>query len=213
MSSKVVYCIMIYGDRMKKNINILEYVEKYKYKYGISYAQEGGKLVKVLSIITGVVWIYSFFMLALSILSFALNFSAGALEYSDLSNVFITTIICAVTMVIAAVLFVCKQKIAFCIVTIAIQPFIVLAYEPISVYGMGYVAGFYWKYAVPAILLVLFSAILLFILIRAKVKTNKLYNMLVDGLYKQYGTRDGEKLTDAEWQEFLSNYNPYKQII
>lgn len=197
---------------MKKNPNILEYLEKYKYKYGISYAQEGGKLVKTLSIITIILWVYSFFMLALTILSFSLNFSIGKTSYAEMGNVFITTIVCSVAMLAAAVLFFCKQKIVACIVFIVAETFVVLTYEPISVYGMGYVAGFYWKYAVPAILLVLFAAILLFILIRARVKTNKLYNMLVEGLYKQYGTRDGEKLTDAEWQEFLTQYNPYKQI-
>ncbi|MBQ8740650.1 MAG: hypothetical protein IJY79_03770 [Clostridia bacterium] len=198
---------------MKKNANILEYVEKYKYKYGISYAVDGGKLVKTLGVLTGIVWVYLFFMLALSILSFALNFSAGVLNYSDLSSVFITTIVCAVVMIAAAALFVCKQKIAGCIVAIAVQPFIVLAYAPISVYGVGYLPSFYWKFAVPAALLILFAAVLLFVLIRARVKTNKLYSMLVEGLYKQYGTRDSEKLTDSEWDEFLTNYNPYKQVL
>ena len=37
---------------MKKNANILEYVEKYKYKYGISYAVDGGKLVNTLSVLS-----------------------------------------------------------------------------------------------------------------------------------------------------------------
>ncbi len=203
---------MIFGDYMKKNANILDYVEKYKYKYGIKYAQEGGALVKHLSVYTSIVWVYSFFVLVLSILSFAMNFAAGTLDYSHLSNVFITTIVCAVAMIIAAVFFVCKQKIIGLIVAIVTQPLIVLAYEPISVYGMGYLPSFYWKFLVPAIVFVIFAAFLLVVLIRAKVKTNMLYNMLVEGLYKQYGTRDGEKLTDNEWDEFLTNYNPYKQI-
>ncbi len=197
---------------MKKNTNILEYVEKYKYKYGISYAVDGGKLVKHLSVITGIIWVYSFFILVLSILSFGLNFGAGALNYNDFSNVFITTIVYAVVMIIAAALFVCKQKIIGLSLAIITQPFIVLTYESISVYGLGYIASFYWKFLIPAILFILFSAFLLIVLIRAVIKTNRIYNMLVDGLYKQYGTRNGEKLTDSEWNEFLSNYNPYKQI-
>ena len=44
---------------MKKQANILEYVEKYKYKYGISYADENSNLVKKLSVVTSLVWIYS----------------------------------------------------------------------------------------------------------------------------------------------------------
>ena len=197
---------------MKKSTNILEYVEKYKYKYGISYAVDGGKLVKGLTTATSIVWVYSFIMLALSILSFAMNFQGGRLDYNKLSNVFITTIVCTVAMVAAAILFICKQKIIGLAAAIITQPFIVLAYEPISVYGIGYVAGFYWKYLVPAIVFVLFATILLFVLIRAKVKTNKLYNMLVNGLYKQYGKKDGETLTEEQWNEFLTQYNSYKRI-
>lgn len=197
---------------MKKNTNILEYVEKYKYKYGISYAVDGGKLVKGLTTATSIVWVYSFIMLALSILSFAMNFQGGKLDYNKFSNVFITTIVCTVAMVAAAILFIYKQKIIGLAAAIITQPFIVLAYEPISVYGIGYVAGFYWKYLVPAIVFVLFAAILLFVLIRANVKTNKLYNMLVNGLYKQYGKKDGETLTEEQWNEFLTQYNPYKRI-
>lgn len=196
---------------MKKNQNIMEYVEKYKYKYGISYAAEGGKLVKTLSVILQLAWVYSFFMLMLSILSFGMNFKMGALDYSDFDNAFINTIICAVAMVVSAVLFVCKQKILACIIAFVTQPFVVLTYAPISVYGTTYTNNFYWKFVIPAALIIVFSALLAFVLIRASVKTNKLYNTLVDGLYAQYGTVDGEKLTEEQWQEFLTAYNPYKQ--
>ena len=205
-------CIIKNGDFMKKNSNILEYVEKYKYKYGISYAQEGGKLVKHLSVYTSIVWCYSFFILVLSILSFALNFAAGALDYSYLGNVFITTIVYAVCMISAAAFFVCKKKTIALIIAIITQHAIVLTYMPISAYGMGYLPSFYWKFLVPAIVFVLIASVLLIVLIRANVKTNRLYDMLVEGLYKQYGTRDGEKLSDSEWEEFLTNYNPYKQV-
>ena len=54
---------------MKKNANILECVEKYKYKYGISYAIDGGRLVSTLSVISYFVWIYTIFMTALFIIS------------------------------------------------------------------------------------------------------------------------------------------------
>lgn len=201
-----------FGDIMKKNANILDYVEKYKYKYGIKYAEDGGALVKHLGVYTGIVWVYSFFILALSILSFAMNFAAGVFSYSDFSNVFLTTVLCTALMITAAIFFVCKQKIIGLIIGIISQPIAVLNYMPISVYGAGYMPSFYWKFLVPAILFIIFAVFLLIVLIRAKVKTNKIYDMLVEGLYKQYGTRDGEKLTDDEWNEFLSNYNPYNQV-
>lgn len=197
---------------MKKNENILKYLEKYKYKYGISYAEENGKLAKFFSVAVSVLWVYSFFTSVLSILSFSLNFKVGTLEYTDFDSAFITTIVCAVVMIAAAALFVCNFKVAGCITAVITQPFTVLAYENISKYGTGYLAGFYWKYLIPAILITVFSALLLTVIIRARVKTNRLYNNLIDGLYKKYGTKDGQKLTDSEWEDFLSRYNPYKQI-
>ncbi len=198
---------------MKKNANILEYVEKYKYKYGISYADEKSRLVKTFTVIASLVWVYSLFMLTVAILSFIINFNVDKLHYEELGNIFYTTVVCAVVMIAAAVLFFCGRKIAGSIAVIIPQPFIILTHEPIFRYGLGHKAQFYWSYAVPSVLIVLIALCLLIVLIRARVKTNKLYNTILDGLYKQYGTRDGEKLSEDEWEEFLQKYNPYKPII
>ena len=107
---------------MKKNENILKYLEKYKYKYGISYAEENGKLAKFFSVAVSVLWVYSFFISVLSILSFSLNFKVGTLEYADFDSAFITTIVCAVVMIAAAALFVCNLKVAGCITAVITQP-------------------------------------------------------------------------------------------
>lgn len=197
---------------MKKNENILNYVEKYKYKYGIKYAEENGKLAKFFSVLVALFWAYDFFVLVLSILSFSLNFKVETLNYQDFDNVFITTIVCAVTMICAAVLFVCGLKVSGCVTAIVTQPFIVFAYESISRYGTGYILSFYIKHIIPTVSLTVFGILLIAVILRARIKTAKIYNSLVDGLYKQYGTKDGEKLNDDQWNEFLNNYNPYKQI-
>ncbi len=198
---------------MKKNANILEYVEKYKYKYGIKYAEDGGKLVKTLGVLTAIVWVYLFFMLALSIISNAINYS-NLPNFEDVfsKNALINTVISAVVMIIAAAFFVCKQKIIGCVIAIIIQPLIIFVYSVEWAYGLGYLTRFYVSFLAPSLLLIIFAAFLAIVLIRAKVKTNKIYNTLIEGLYKQYGTKDGEKLTDEQWNEFLTNYNPYKIV-
>lgn len=195
---------------MKKNENILKYVENYKKKYDIKFAEDGGKLVKTLSIIASVIWIYSFFWLTLSTLSFWLNFSTGALAYGDFKKVFWVTVASAVVMIAAAALFVCNKKIIGSVIAVIPQIAIILTYKPINVYGMGYRPKYYFAYLIPALLLILAVVCLCFVLIRAIVKNNKLYGKIVDELYKQHGTRDGEKLDEQQWQEFLANYNPYK---
>ena len=73
--------------------------------------------------------------------------------------------------------------------------------------------SFYWRHAVPAVILFGLSVWIMIVLIRAKIKTNKLYDMLVEGLYKQYGKNDGETLTETEWDEFLTQYNPHKPNV
>ncbi len=204
---------MFFGDFMKMNENILEYIEKYKYKYGISYAQDGGKLVNTISKIAYIVWIYTFFMTMLFVLSTCLMISVGQADFDYIANSFITICIGAVFMVVGAALYLCRQKIVGCAVTVISQPVMVVAFFHVTRDSAGFLnLSFYWRHAVPGAILLCLAVWVMIVLIRANVKTNKLYNMLVDGLYKQYGKKDGETLAEDEWEEFLAKYNPYKPI-
>lgn len=195
---------------MKKNQNILNYVDKYKEKYGIKYADNGSPLIKGLGVAAIIVWCYSLLILLTSVFSFILKFKSGIFAYTDFKSVFITTVACSVLMIISAVFYVVNKKVIASVVAIITQLAAVLTYMPISVYVDGYMASFYWKFAIPAALIILIAVAISFILIRAAIKTNKIYNSLVDGIYNQYGSKDGQKLSEKQWQEFLNNYNPYK---
>lgn len=197
---------------MKKNANILEYVEKYKNKYGIDYAKDGGGLVSTLSVISYIVWIYTFFMTALFIFSTCMMIGVGNADFDYIANSFITICIGTGVMILGAALYLCKQKILGAAATIVAQPVMVMAYFHITRDSAGFLnASFYWRHAVPAAILLCLAVWILVVLIREKIKTNKLYDMLVDGLYKQYGKKDGETLSEEDWQEFLTQYNPYKK--
>ena len=199
---------------MKKNDNILKYVERYKYKYGISYAQDGGRLVNTLSTISYLVWIYTFFMTTIFILSTSLMLKIGQAEFDYIANSFITICSGAVFMIIGAVLYLCRQKVFGCAVVAVAQPAMFMAYFHITRNSAGFLnPSFYWRHAVPAAILFCLVVWIFAILIMAKIKTNKLYNKLVDGLYKQYGRKDGDNLSETEWEEFLTNYNPYKPVM
>ena len=199
---------------MKKNANILECVEKYKYKYGISYAIDGGRLVSTLSVISYFVWIYTIFMTALFIISTSFMLSVGSADFNYIANSFSTICIGAAVMIAGAVLYLCKQKILGAAATIVAQPVMVMAYFHITRNSAGILnMSFYWRHAVPAVILFGLSVWIMIVLIRAKIKTNKLYDMLVEGLYKQYGKNDGETLTETEWDEFLTQYNPHKPNV
>lgn len=195
---------------MKKNANILLYLENYKKKYDIKYAEEGSKIVKIFSILSSIAWFYSFFFMAITVLSFKMNFNIGKLDYNSFKKVFWISVVCLILMAVAAAFFVCRKKIVGLIIAIIVQPVIVFAFKPLNVYGMGYRPKFYFGYVIPAVLTILICGIFLFLLIRAIVQNNNLYARIVDDLYKQHGTKNGEKLSEEEWQKFLTDYDPYK---
>ncbi len=202
-----------FGDFMKKNANILEYVEKYKYKYGISNVSDNKRIMNVLTVLGAICWCYAFFMAMIFIIGTSMQIKLGFVDFDFFKNSFYSIITGTVLMVASAVLLCCRQKLIACIVGIISQPVMVIAFSHLMRDPIGDLKlSFYWRHAIPAVLLVLFAVIILFFLLNGIVKDNKLYNMLVEGLYKQYGTRDGEKLTDDEWNEFLSNYKP-KTVI
>lgn len=205
---------------MKKNANILDYVEKYKYKYGISYANEGGKLVKSLYRVIKCFLIYIIVCLPIVEASLLFNaqkvakttqdFSFFSIHKSPYTAEFYIMFICFVLLI--ALLVVAKKRKMLAAAALLILPVIVWCFAVCTENqnGFGYKATFYFI-AIPAAVALLLVIALVIVLIRAKIKTDSIYNMIVEGLYKQYGVSDGEKLTEDEWIEFLSQYNPYKR--
>ena len=197
---------------MKKQANILEYVEKYKYKYGISYADEKSNLVKKLYKFIKLFTIFMIgfiFVFNLSLLFRAQteNFSFLAINNSAYATDFYVLLGCLVILI--ATLLLAKFNKLFLAIGIVVLPISVECFKGATTSNLTYMTTFYVG-AIPAYFAVLLIAALIFILIRVKIKTNRIYDMLVEGLYKQYGSKDGEKLTEAEWQEFLKQYNPKK---
>ncbi len=197
---------------MKKNQNILNYLEKYKKKHHIFYTDETSGAYKNLAICFKVAWIYSFAMLALSLLSSSLNYlniKKGGFYFPN--YVLVPTIIAAVIMLAVPILFKLKLKEIACVLALAIQPFLYFGYKKLWRYGLGYYTKFYWAIVVPAILVAVFSIILLAILLYGRYRKNQLYSEIISNLYRQYGTQDGKKLSASEWDEFLDNYSPETQ--
>ncbi len=195
---------------MKKNKNVLNYVEKYKNKYGIKYSIDGGKLVNALSAVCGVIFVYAFLMTLLFVLGTSLTTDFGNIK-SDFLNAFITICIAAAVALAGFVLNICRKKFLGSLFYAIAQPFTFLAFWHITRDSAGFLnVSFYWRHGVPAAVLFALSIWLIVLLVRAEIKTDKLYNRLLQALYIQYGTKDGEKLTEEQWQEFLNDYNPYK---
>lgn len=201
-----------FGDFMKKEANILDYVEKYKYKYGISYATEKSNIVKILY---RFITLFLIFMIGfILIFNLSLLFRAQGKDFSFLAinnSAYVTDyyVLLGCLVLLVATLILSKKSKYFTAIGLAVLPVSVECFKAATQRDLTYMTTFYVG-AIPAYFAVLLIAALIFILIRASLKTNRIYDMLVDGLYKQYGTKNGEKLTEDEWQEFLKSYNPKK---
>lgn len=199
---------------MKKQANILEYVEKYKYKYGISYADENSSLVKKLY---KFIKLFCAFMIGFIIIfNLSLLFSAQGEDFSFLAinnSAYATDfyVLLGCLALLVATLILSKKSKLFTAIGLVVLPVSVECFKAATATNLTYMTTFYVG-AIPAYVAVLLIAALLFILIRAKIKTNRIYDMLLDGLYKQYGSKEGEKLSEDEWQEFLKQYNPKKMF-
>lgn len=196
---------------MKKNKNILEYLEAYKEKNHLVYTDEKSKLYKYTGILFIVSCIYSL------IIMFALIFGWSYGLYRDYEfnkpNVpmLIVTSVIAVVMISSMLLFKFKLKNLASIAVIIAQITFVFTYKATALDGLNYRASFYWAFIIPAALISLLALVLLGVSLYSKYRTNKLYTEIIFILYKQYGKKDGVKLSDAEWEEFLDNYKPGKK--
>ena len=203
---------------MKKNVNILDYVEKYKYKYGISYLGENVKIIKWITALNILSVIYAFFWSLITILGTLIDLKSGESFTNGGKNSFISIIFCAAIMLIVLILYCVKQNFILKMVetiSLIITQFVsIVAFWHVTddVTGLHHITAFYWRHLIPSILVIIFSSLILGLVLSVRLKTNKLYNTIVDGLYKQYGKQDGETLTEAEWENFLTEYNPYKKI-
>ena len=165
--------------------------------------------MKFLFVITSVVWCYAFFMTMMFLLGMLGEFKFGGFDFNLYKNSYFSVLIGAVFMIAGAVLHTLKKDIIASILTIVSQPIMLFAYSYLMKDAAGQLSfSFYWRHAIPAAVLVLFCVIILAVIINGIVKDNKLYNKLLDGIYKQYGSQNGEKINEEQWQEFLSNYNP-----
>ncbi len=200
---------------MKYEANILKRVRQIEEKKGIYYARTDGKLYKTLKIVYVLVWAYTLFM--------NFMFAAGNMLLYHLNENVKRDMVPIITVAVAtAVLIAClvilrfKNKAwtnyTFGIANLLSCAVLFLTYmnimtDSLGLWGFNY--SFYWRHAVPLILLVILAVWLSVIALKADIKTNKLYKKTVENLYTQFNLSNGEEsLSEEDWEEFIKNYNP-----
>ena len=206
---------------MKKNENILNRLEQYKYKRGISYATTDGKLYKGLRIFTTLSFIYFIIFNLLFLLAELMMISLNNVKFSDVQGIVISVATCTVLIIAGYILNCTKFRLAGAILPLLPLIFNILVfYQAVSNasntsgvldtsnYIFNLPPFFYYRHLIPTVLLFVGFAFMAIIDIRARQKTNKLYRHLTESLYLQYKPEERSELTDEDWDNFLNNYNP-----
>ena len=209
--------------KLKKNPNILERLKIKEEKAGIRRLSVGsawGKTCKVVYIIS---FVYAFFIKLIYMLSTYFqasyvikntgyeNLTSHQLsQYADVKNSLLLVGI-ATTLLIASLVLLCKRIFVVALsintavtVTLCVH-FAFRMSETLETYGLA--SSYTYYHLVPLALLFVTGTVYCIIGIRNKVLEDKAYIAFVDRLYQNH-SKEIENLTDEEWEEFLSNYDP-----
>ena len=200
---------------MKKNKNILEKVESYKYKRGISFATAQGTLYKTFKIIATVAFVWFLVFNLLYILSGFLNLSD--VNTNEIKENLISIMCCTALLSFGFILNCTKlHLIGSLIIPLPLIYNILIFYQMISsvsnnsdvIDASNYILNmpplFYYRHLIPAFLLLICCIVMAIIDIRANIKNNKLYDHIASCLYKEQFSADAD-LSEEEWSKLIEN--------
>ncbi|MCQ2455601.1 MAG: hypothetical protein MJ090_05640 [Clostridia bacterium] len=199
---------------MKKYENILKRVEEVEYKLGISYAKTNGKLYKGMWILNLLAVIYLAIINAVVILSAVMNMRAGNKPIFSTQTLILIGLF-TITEIAGAVFTKKNLKIIGSALGIVSVPYLFFIFYKLC-YGFGQglfnlKTIFYIRHLPSLALIFLASAVMLFISLRERIRTNRDYKRILTNIYDNYKrekTNNGLQVSDEEWEEFITNYSP-----
>lgn len=201
---------------MKMQESVLRRVRTVEEKNGIKYAKTDGKLYKTLRVLYIITFAYTMAINLLFIAGMALVYG-GTDNFKNVANSLISVCVCTAVIIAGFVLSFFRFKLAAGIISIVPEIFLIPVFGSVmrdDLGFMGFTVSFFWRHFVPLALLVTLMTATTVIAVRAKFKTEKQYKSVTDNLYKLY-KQNGADITDAQWEEFLKNYDPtdYKKLF
>ncbi len=209
--------------KLKKNPNILERLRIKEEKAGITRLSVDSALGKTCKVVYIISFAYAMFIKLIYMLSTYFqasyvikntgyeNLSSLQLsQYADVKNSILLVGI-ATVLLIASLVLLCKRiftvslplNAAICI-TLCVH-FAFRMSDTLDTYGLA--SSYTYYHLVPLALLLIFGTVYCVIGIRHKVLEDKAYTAFVDRLYQNYSNQV-ENLSEEQWEEFLSNYDP-----
>lgn len=199
---------------MEYKYNLLKRVRQVEEKNGIKYAKTDGRLYGTLKVLYTIVFAYTLAINVLFILSNSIVYY-GNEKFNSVKVPLVTVTIATLLLIVAFVIMRFKNKVwSNCvsgITNLLVAVLLVLTFANLmedSTGLFGYVYSFYWRHAVPLLLLAIFAVCLTVIAVRANIKTDKQYKKVMENIYAQYNlSAENEQLSEEQWEEFLENYN------
>ena len=189
---------------MKMYDSVLQRVRMLEEKNGIKYATTESKLYKGIKVVFIILFSYAMLMKCFYLL--------GAVVASQLKLPVITPAVGTLLIIAGFVLVLLKQHIIGTVITTASSAVLIFTFGGmlIDTYTEKLVLKFYWAHLIPLLLLVIFSAWLTVIAVRARLKLKHMYNRVVENIYNAYkiNIADGEAVEEEKWEEFLEKFDP-----
>lgn len=212
---------------MKKNANILEKLKLREQRAGIDRITVNCQFFKVVKIIYVVLFSISVFMLATYCASMYFATETAIIEAGGFSNLSVPNqdavianrqsiglVLILTAALTAGLILLIKQKFIASLVLNAVPTVILVLHLGSLAVKNGLYASlwknpFLYEFGIPLTLLFGFAAWYLIVGIVHDYGENKAYNAFVSRLYAQHADKF-DKLTDEEWERFLSEYEPIR---
>ena len=183
---------------MKYSTQDIELIREYEKKRDIKYARSDGKLCKWFTFLGFVCWIWLMFTSFAYVLGRYFTINSGT---DKVDNAYISIIVTSAVALLSLILYIFRLKIAFFVTNIitAVLTFIMFAGitgvddsvtsagSTISEYDQGYFGLkrlFYWRHGIPAVLLILLFAVIIFVKIRERRIMKKEYTAIKNNKYE-----------------------------
>lgn len=208
---------------MERYNGVLKRARALEEKKGIKYAKKDGSLYNTLNVLSILATIWGVLMNVLFALARYSDYS-GTKVWIDVKGQLITVIIC--TVIIVATILLNKLKylkkfkvfrevpchIISASLNLITSLWLILLFADLSRDELGFLGVktfFYFRHLAPLALMSIFLIWMALLVLRAEIKTNKMYNKVLDNLYEAYlKDNDEDSVTDEKWEEYLKNYDP-----
>lgn len=203
---------------MEYKYNVLKRVRQLEEKKGIKYAKTDGRLYVTLKFLYTIIFAYTLIINFLAAAGPAVRLLVNQYTKNNVDNVrnlIVTIIVASVFLIVGRFIIRFREQIwaniTFMAVNLLSCVFLLFTFAKELKDGIGFLGynfSFYWRHAVPLLLLAVLAVWLTVIAVRANIKTDKQYKKVIENIYAQYTLlAENEKLSEEKWEEFLENYN------